>query len=379
MQLPPLHSDELVRYGRQLVLPGFGVEAQKKLKQARVLVIGAGGLGIPVLQYLVAAGIGTLGVVDFDTVELSNLHRQVIYRPSDEGSLKVIVTKQWLSQLNPHVTFNAYPVKLTQNNVEDLFKEYDIIVDGTDNIPTRLLINDVCVKLGKPTIYGAIFRFEGQVSVFNLKDETGRCSPNYRDLFPHSMNDQGIPNCAEAGVIGLLPGIVGNFQAMEVLKIVTGIGEPLAGKLLMIDTLGSTTHIIKYKSTNKTSRNEIDGLPTYPEVPYQKCGTNEENEDFELVSELTYNDYKQWIEEKRSVQCIDVRLPHEPEEAKLMGERIPLPELLEHPEKVSRSKQVVLYCLSGERSTFAAQYLQKNYGFKNIFNLKGGIEALGRL
>lgn len=360
-------------------MPGFGMEAQQKLKQARVLVIGAGGLGIPVLQYLSAAGIGTLGVVDFDTVELSNLHRQVIYRASDEGNLKVTVAKKRLSHLNPHVIFNTYPVKLNQNNADDLFKEYDIIVDGTDNIPTRYLINDVCVKQDKPDVYGAIFRFEGQVSVFNLQDKSGNFGPNYRDLFPSSMNSQNIPNCAEAGVIGVLPGIVGNFQAMEVIKIITGIGEPLSGKLLTIDTLSSATQIIKFKSTNNASKGEINALPTYLEKPYQKCETNGQNGNLKLVPEITYKDYQQWIAENRRVQCIDVRLPHEPEEEKLMGERIPMSELLVHPEKVSRSKQVVLYCLSGERSMYAAQFLQKKYGFENIFNLKGGVKALGQL
>ena len=239
-----LTKKELVRYHRQIILPGFGVAGQQKLKNASVLVIGAGGLGAPNLQYLTAAGIGRIGVVDFDKVSLSNLQRQVLFGTDEVGRNKVETAIEKLKQLNPNVQFDGYPVKIEAGNARELINSYDLVVDGSDNLPTRYLVNDACVLLGKPLVYGAIFRFEGQVSVFNQLLPSGSRGPNYRDLFPTPPPPDMVPNCSESGVFSALPGIVGSMQANEAIKVITGMGETLSGRLLLFDGLDFTTRYL---------------------------------------------------------------------------------------------------------------------------------------
>ena len=240
-----LTKDELVRYHRQIILPDFGVAGQQKLKHAGVLVIGTGGLGIPNLQYLTAAGLGRIGLIDFDEVSLSNLQRQVLFGTDEVGRNKVETAIKKLKQLNPNVQFDGYPVKIDSGNAMELIGSYDLVVDGSDNLPTRYLVNDACVLLGKPLIYGAIFRFEGQVSVFNQLLPDGSRGPNYRDLFPTPTPPDMVPNCSEAGVFGALTGIVGSMQANEAIKVITGIGETLSGRLLIFDGLDFTTRYLE--------------------------------------------------------------------------------------------------------------------------------------
>lgn len=373
MKIKKLNREECVRYSRQLSLPGFGLEAQQKLKEARVLVVGAGGLGIPVLQYLVAAGVGVIGVVDYDTVELSNLHRQVIYGISDVGRPKVTIVKEQLNRLNQNVEIKPHLLKLETGNAPDVFNEYDMVVDGTDNLPARYLINDQAVASGIPVVYGAIFRYEGQVSVFNCEQFPGQRSPNYRDLFPEHVSDRSIPNCAETGVIGVLPGIVGSLQAMEVIKLITGVGKPLAGRLMIINTLTGQNRILKYHARQqKTGKNKNEQMKSdVPVTPIRSCdGKNATN--ITQINEITLREIRQWKEEGREFQLIDIRESYEPEDKHLQGQRIPMYELCANPEELSRDKPVILYCLHGQRSVQAARYLYQNHQFKNVYSLKGG-------
>jgi sulfur-carrier protein adenylyltransferase/sulfurtransferase len=225
-------KEELSRYNRHIIIPGFGLAAQQKLKAAKVLVVGSGGLGSPVLLYLAAAGIGTIGIVDFDVVDDSNLQRQVLFGVNEIGKPKVEAAKERLQALNPHLEFVLYNTQLTSQNALDIIKDYDVVADGTDNFPTRYLVNDACVLLGKPNVYASIFQFEGQVSVFNYNQANGEFGPNYRDLYPTPPPPGLVPSCAEGGVLGVLPGIIGSLQALEVIKVVTGVGEPLVGRVL---------------------------------------------------------------------------------------------------------------------------------------------------
>ncbi len=239
-----LSSAELARYHRHLALPGFGQAAQQKLKDTRVLVVGVGGLGAPLLSYLVAAGVGTVGLVDFDVVDASNLHRQVLFTEDDVGRTKVEVAAERLRRQNPHVQLQIHNTKLTSDNALAIIREYDIVADGSDNFATRYLVNDACVLLGKVNVYAAIFRFEGQVAVFNYPNDRGERSPNYRDLFPQPPLPGTVPSCAEGGVLGVLPGIVGSLQANEVIKVITGLGEPLVGRLFLFDALSLETRTL---------------------------------------------------------------------------------------------------------------------------------------
>ncbi|NNK80652.1 MAG: HesA/MoeB/ThiF family protein, partial [Flavobacteriales bacterium] len=249
---------ELERYSRHLIIPQFGLKGQSKLKESKVLVVGTGGLGAPLLQYLTAAGIGTIGIVDFDIVEDSNLQRQVLFSTEDIGRPKVEAAAQRLRSQNPHVKFKLYNERLTSENAIEIFKDYDIVADGTDNFPTRYLVNDACVKLGKVNVYASIFRFEGQVSVFNFKDSNGVYGPNFRDLFPSPPPPGLVPSCAEGGVIGVLPGIVGSLQANEVIKVASGVGEPLSGRLFTIDASAFETRIFNLaKNPGHHIRTEI--------------------------------------------------------------------------------------------------------------------------
>lgn len=349
-----LEPEELQRYNRQMLMPEFGFDGQEKLKNAKVLVIGCGGLGSPILLYLTAAGVGTLGIVENDKIDLSNLQRQILYKTSAVGLAKISETVNRLKELNPLVKIKQYPTLLVAGNALEIIKEYDIVIDGTDNFPTRYLVNDACVMLNKPFVYGAIHRFEGQIAVFNHQN-----SATYRDLFPTPPPPEQAPNCAEAGVLGVLPGIIGSMQALEAIKVITNIGEPLSGKLLVLDTLSMQSRIIR--------------IPKIPETPtitqlidYELfCGLKSVNEiTFEALQ--TLNDY----------QLIDVRELHEYEAKNIGGELMPLSKLEKYLPKISRDKTVVIHCQSGIRSQKAIKILQENFGFTNLVNLTGGINKI---
>ena len=247
-----LSPEELARYNRHIIIPEFGMEGQKRLKASKVLVIGTGGLGSPLLLYLAAAGVGTLGIVDFDVVDDSNLQRQVLYSVSDVGRSKVEAAKERLLALNPHITIHTYNEMLTSANALEIFKGYDLVADGTDNFPTRYLVNDACYLTSIPNVYASIFRFDGQVSVFNYTDKNGQTGPNYRDLYPEPPPPGLVPSCAEGGVLGVLPGIIGSLQANEVIKIITGVGDPLSGRLFAFDALAFSSKVFKI-GTDKTN------------------------------------------------------------------------------------------------------------------------------
>lgn len=373
-------KEELSHYSRHFSLPEIGMEGQKKLKAAKVLVVGTGGLGAPMLQYLAAAGIGTIGIVDFDRVEASNLHRQVLFGTTDIGRPKVEAAKERLQQINPHITIYTHNVRLTSENALGIMKGYDIIADGTDNFPTRYLVNDASVMLHKPNVYASIFQFEGQVSVFNYADKDGNIGPNYRDLFPEPPPPGLVPSCAEAGVLGVLPGIIGSLQASEVIKLAAKIGEPLAGKLFLFDALNFSTRTVKI---TKNDDNPLTGTnPSITElIDYEAfCGipgasNGESKEEKSDVPEVSVKEYKSWIERGEDVQLIDVREPYEVEIAEIGGELIPLKSISENADKISREKKVVIHCRSGKRSADAIRELHEKYGFDNLYNLKGGILA----
>ncbi len=373
-------SEELGHYSRHLSIPEIGMEGQKKLKAAKVLAVGTGGLGAPLLQYLAAAGVGTIGIVDFDKVEASNLHRQVLFGAADVGRPKVEVAKERLQQINPHIQINIHETRLTSENALDIIKDYDVVADGTDNFPTRYLVNDACVILDKPNVYGSIFQFEGQVSVFNYTDSDGNRGPNYRDMFAEPPPPGLVPSCAEAGVLGVLPGIIGCLQAAEVIKIITGAGDVLAGKLFLFDALNFSTRTVRVK---KDPDNPLTGEnPEITElIDYEAfCGISsngeaESSSGEQEVPEVSVTEYKQWVERGEPVQLIDVREPYEYEIAQIGGELIPLKSIADNADKISRDKKVVVHCRSGKRSADAIKELKEKYGFDNLYNLKGGILA----
>ena len=361
-------KEELERYSRHLIIPEFNIEGQRKLKQAKVLVVGTGGLGSPLLLYLSAAGVGEIGILDFDVVDETNLQRQVLFTVEDVGESKAETAKKRLERLNPHIKFNVHNVQLTSENALDIIKDYDIVADGTDNFPTRYLVNDACVLLGKTNVYASIFRFEGQVSVFNYKDQEGNRGPNYRDLFPSPPPPGLVPSCAEGGVIGVLPGILGSLQASEVIKVISGVGEPLSGRLFLIDTLTFETRTLKLHK-------QKDAEPITELIDYEHfCGIGVPEKEKDAVKEVTVQELESLFN-KGNVQLIDVREPYEYEIANIGGELIPLADVEEAVDKISSDKQVVIHCRSGVRSAKAIRALEKKYGFTNLYNLKGGILA----
>jgi molybdopterin/thiamine biosynthesis adenylyltransferase/rhodanese-related sulfurtransferase len=359
---------ELIRYSRHILLPEFGEEGQHKLKNAKVLVIGAGGLGSPVLLYLTAAGVGTIGIADYDEVDLSNLQRQILFSEDDIGEPKANAALSRLKGLNPHISFNIHQEKITSKNALEVIKDYDIIADGSDNFPTRYLINDSCVILDKTYVYASIYRHEGQVSVFNYIDNEGKRGPNYRDLFPVPPPPNMVPSCAEGGVIGVLAGIIGSMQANEVIKIITGTGTTLSGRLFIIDTLSFETQTIKLGSGR--SHTEIKELIDYDEF----CNMNNNNSPYE-VNEITVQELDELIKKGADFELIDVRTEFEHHIANIGGKIMPLEDIVKHVDEISRDKQVVLYCKVGIRSMEAILHLQGVYEFSNLFNLKGGINA----
>ena len=361
-----LTASELARYARHIAIPEFGLEGQKKLKNSKVLVIGSGGLGSPVLLYLAAAGVGTIGIVDFDIVDDSNLQRQVLFTVDDVGKSKARTAANRLKALNPHIDIHVHETRFTRENALDLVREYDVVADGTDNFPTRYLVNDACVLAGKVNVYASIFQFEGQVSVFNYLQEDGTRGPNYRDMFPEPPPPGLVPNCAEGGVLGVLPGIIGSMQASEVIKVLTGVGEPLAGRLFLFDAASFTTRILK---VNKDPETKISGLIDYDEF----CGITKTRAG--SVKEVTVQELYNMMTKGADFQLIDVREPHEYGIANLGGELIPLGTVSAAASKISRDKKVVVHCRSGVRSANAIRQLQDEFGFDNLYNLKGGILA----
>jgi molybdopterin/thiamine biosynthesis adenylyltransferase/rhodanese-related sulfurtransferase len=369
--LPAVTQEELLRYSRHLILPEVGLRGQRRLKASSVLVVGAGGLGSPLLLYLAAAGVGRIGSVDFDRVDETNLQRQVLYGQSSLGRTKLEAARARLADLNPHVRIETSEVRLTSENALDLVRRYDVVADGTDNFPTRYLVNDACVLLGRPNVYGSIFRFEGQASVLDA-----RRGPCYRCLYPEPPPPGLVPSCAEGGVLGLLPGVIGMIQGIETLKLLLDLGETLVGRLLLSDALAMRFRELKFEKNpacpicgeHPTIRELIDyeafcGLTSVPAAP-GALGIGAR----ELAAAI----------ERDEVTLIDVREPHENEIAHLPGARlIPLNHLPEHLGELDTSDEIVLCCHYGERSLRALELLRQS-GFRKLKYLRGGIDAWSR-
>jgi molybdopterin/thiamine biosynthesis adenylyltransferase/rhodanese-related sulfurtransferase len=355
-----LTSSERERYEKHLKLPGFGQRAQEKLREARVLVVGAGGLGCPVLQYLAAAGVGTLGIIDGDTVALSNLQRQVLYRTEDVGKPKAETAAAHLRALNDGLNCPVVPEYLTPQNAETLIGAFDLVVDCTDTFPARYLINDVCVRLNRPFIYGALHQFEGQVSVFNFQN-----GPTYRCLFPEEPSGLEIPNCAEVGVLGVLPGLIGTYQALEVIKVLTGTGRPLSGELLVIDTLEHHSRKVRFRRHPEAEARAEAGWAALQPRPEPK--SRPEIEAVELYERLSRGE---------KITLIDVRAPEEYALARLPGAvLIPMETVVDRLAEIPRRGPVVLYCHHGMRSARVQDFLKRSHRYANLLNLVGGIEA----
>lgn len=368
--LPDLTPDELRRYSRHLLLPQVGLEGQRKLKAASVLIVGVGGLGSPIAMYLAAAGVGRLGLVDADVVDESNLQRQIVHGQRTVGRLKVESARERLLDLNPHIRVDVYPVRLTRDNALDILRPYDIVVDGTDNFPTRYLLNDACVFLGKPFVYGSIYRFDGQVSVFDA-----RRGPCYRCLFPQPPPPHLVPTCGMGGVFGVLPGVVGTIQATEVLKLILGIGEPLIGRLLLYDALDMTFDTVQVPKNPKCP--VCGEHPTITElVDYEAfCGVSPTPAASDL--EITPHDLARRLAAGEPLRVIDVREPHELAIARLpFAENIPLEQLWSRMDAFDKDTPLVFVCRSGERSRLAAEAFREE-GFR-AWNLQGGINAWAR-
>jgi sulfur-carrier protein adenylyltransferase/sulfurtransferase len=391
-ELPSLDAAELRRYGRHLVIPEVGPEGQRRLKAASVLLVGAGGLGSPLALYLAAAGVGRLGLVDFDRVEASNLQRQLLFGEGDVGREKVAAAVARLREVNPHVTVEPHSVRLTAANALELLRDYDIVADGSDNFATRYLVNDACVLLGKPDVWGAVQRFEGQLAVFWAA--RGAC---YRCLFPEPPPPGAVPSCAEAGVLGVLPGIVGALQASEVLKLLLGIGEPAVGRLITFDALRLRFRELAVRKSAScpvcSSQPTQRGLVDYPEL----CGEGAPARGRDVVEEGTtlsdartdgasfdgpwedleveVADLRRWREEGRDLQLLDVRQPVEHSIARIDGALlVPLPQLPSRVGELDPARPVVVYCHHGPRSLRAAEWLRAQ-GFPRAASLAGGIDA----
>lgn len=369
-----LSNEEILRYSRHLIMPEVGMQGQKKLKMASVLLIGAGGLGSPLALYLAAAGVGRIGIVDFDVVDLTNLQRQVLHSTEDVGKPKLDSARETIRGINPHVTVETHETRLSSENALGLFAGYDIIADGTDNFPTRYLVNDACVLLGKPNVYGSIFRFDGQVTVFDATK-----GPCYRCLYPTPPPPDLVPSCAEGGVLGVLPGIVGTLQALETIKLIIGQGEPLIGRLVLFDAL---KFAFREFTLRKNPECPVCGAsPTIRElIDYdQFCGiepvTVDESTDHR--HETTVEQLKARLDRGENLYILDVREPHEYEIVNIGGHLIPLGELPGRVHELDSSKEIVVHCKSGVRSAKAVNFLRR-IGFTKVSNLIGGIDAWAR-
>ena len=362
-----LTREETARYSRHLIMPEVTTDGQRRLKAARVLCIGAGGLGSPAALYLAAAGVGTIGIVDFDEVDLSNLQRQILHGTKDVGRSKLESAQDRLRDINPEIEIELHQCRFSSENASKIVSEYDVVVDGSDNFATRYLSNDVCVFASKPNVYGSVFRFEGQTTVF--APYLG--GPCYRCLFPEPPPPDSVPNCAQAGVLGVLPGIIGTLQAVEAIKLIVGIGEPLIGRLLHFDALK-----VKFRELNlrRDPQCPVCGEnPTiFSPIDYdQFCGVRDE----ETVPILSVNELKRKMDAREAFKLVDVREPFEYEIARIDGAQlIPLGEIAERAGELQREQQIVVHCHSGTRSAQAVRLLQHR-GFNNVYNLEGGIDA----
>ena len=373
-ELPQLTNDEIKRYSRHLIMPEVGLDGQRRLKAGKVLLIGAGGLGSPAAMYLAAAGVGTLGLVDFDVVDFSNLQRQIIHGTPDVGRSKLASAKDRIVAINPHVQVETYEVALSSDNALQLFEPYDVIVDGTDNFPTRYLTNDACVLTGKPNAYGSIFRFEGQASVFGAKN-----GPCYRCLYPEPPPPGLVPSCAEGGVLGVLPGVIGIIQATETIKLLTGIGEPLIGRFLIYDALRMRFRELKLKKDP-----DCPVCGTHPTVTRlidyeQFCGIHPAAPESTAVHaqsnglEITSVELKRRLDRGDTLTLVDVREPNEYQINRIPGAvLIPLGEVPRRYAELNKDQEIVVHCKMGGRSAKAADFL-RSVGFTRVLNLKGGI------
>jgi adenylyltransferase/sulfurtransferase len=371
--LPELTTDDLARYSRHLILPEVGMEGQRRLKAARVLCVGTGGLGSPLAFYLAAAGVGTLGLVDFDVVDASNLQRQIIHSTKDIGRKKLDSAEEKLLALNPALKVVKHETLLSSANALDILKDYDIVADGTDNFPTRYLVNDACVLMGKSNVYGSIFRFEGQASVFAT--EKGPC---YRCLYPEPPPPGLVPSCAEGGVLGILPGLVGMIQATEAIKLILGKGESLAGRLLLVDALN-----MKFRELKLRKNPECPVCGEHPTVTklidYQQfCGIVPETKQEQAVKngipQMTVKELKHRRDAGEDVFVLDVREPYEYQIANIGAKLIPQNDVPKRLDEIDRNREIVVQCRSGQRSQRIAEYLAQQ-GYGNVKNLAGGILA----
>jgi molybdopterin/thiamine biosynthesis adenylyltransferase/rhodanese-related sulfurtransferase len=367
-----LSNEEIMRYSRHLIMPEVGMEGQLKLKRAKVLCIGTGGLGAPLGLYLAAAGVGKIGLVDFDAVDLTNLQRQILFGTSDIGRPKIEAATDRLRNLNPDIEIDRFETRLRSENALDILKEYDIVVDGTDNFPTRYLVNDACVILGKPNVYGSIFRFEGQITVFGAPG-----GPCYRCLYPEPPPPGLVPSCAEGGVLGVLPGIVGAIQAAETLKLIISKGEPLIGRLLLFDALAMRFRELKLRKDPKClvcgEHPTIKKLIDYD----QFCGIRGEESVSpaqRTVPEIAPRELKSRLDRGDDLFILDVREPHEYQICNIGGHLIPLGDLSRRVNELDSSREIVAHCRSGKRSAEAVEFL-RSAGFRKVLNLKGGILA----
>ncbi len=365
-----LNNDEVLRYSRHLIMPEVGMEGQLKLKAAKVLCIGAGGLGSPLALYLGAAGVGTLGVVDFDVVDYTNLQRQIIHSTADVGRKKLDSAAEKLKAINPYLDIRPFETRLDSSNALEIFRQFDIVVDGTDNFPTRYLVNDACVLTGKPNVYGSIFRFEGQASVFATKE-----GPCYRCLYPEPPPPGLVPSCAEGGVLGILPGLVGVIQATEAIKLILGKGEPLIGRLLLVDALG-----MKFRELKLRKNPDCPVCGTHPTVTKlidynQFCGIRGEEAPVTTnVPAIEPQELKRRLDAGENIFVLDVREPHEYQICNIKGYLIPLGDLPKRVNELDSSREIVAHCRSGVRSAKAVDFLRQA-GFKKVKNLTGGILA----
>jgi molybdopterin/thiamine biosynthesis adenylyltransferase/rhodanese-related sulfurtransferase len=365
-----LSHEEILRYSRHVILPEVGMEGQLKLKQAKVLCVGAGGLGSPLALYLAAAGVGMLGVVDFDVVDLTNLQRQIIHSTADVGRKKLDSAAESITAINPNVEVRKFETQLNSSNALEIFREFDIIADGTDNFPTRYLVNDGCVLTGKPNVYGSVFRFEGQASVFATNG-----GPCYRCLYPEPPPPGAVPSCAEGGVLGIVPGLIGVIQATETIKLILGLGESLAGRLLLIDAA-----TMRFRELKLRKNPECPACGTHPTVKqlidyHQFCGVSkEETGAAATMADMTVEELKRRLDAGENIFVLDVREPHEYQICNIGGHLIPLNDLPKRMSELDLEREIVVHCKMGGRSARAADYLRQS-GFTKVHNLAGGITA----